>query len=134
MNASSYSGTPPITNEQRKIESGPIYSKPAVITLSKQKLVVLWTRDARNNASDLLFDTRDVADLITLAVNDGRFLGSEWCQQTSNGLWAACDSYEVKRLEWNERTQKKVRSDYFLKFAISKTRTTLFSVSNHLST
>jgi hypothetical protein len=131
-NLSCYTGTPPSDGQSRNIKGGPIYTHTVVAGLSKKGAVTFWTKDAGVNACDLNLDTRDVAHLITIALDSGKFLQSEWCQNSS-GMWVACDSYRVSQLLWNVFARKDLRTDYYLKFAVNRKKTNLLSVSNHVS-
>lgn len=133
-NVSAFAGLPPsqpVTHAGRRIAGGPLYAVEEVLALVAADKIVLWTEGARRDAAKWSLDGDDISELVTAALHDGRYDGSEWCEQRPCGPWAACDAYVVSRAEWIPSAHKHFRMTYFLKFAISKTGTTLLSISNH---
>lgn len=116
---------------ERTISGSPIYSADEILTLASEDHVSFWTRGAIADARKWSLDTPDVAELVKHAVENGRFLKAEWCEQKPGGPWAACDAYSVTRSEWMETAGKYMSITYYLKLAISKTGTTLLMASNH---
>lgn len=132
INVSRYSGIPPATeNDVRAIAGGPIYARPEVLELAKAEQTELWSNGAINDGLKWHLDYKDVAELISLAMKSGSFLGSEWCLARPNGPWAACDAYKVAREEWVPNAHKYMTIGYYVKFAVSKTGKLLLSASNH---
>ena len=78
-------------------------------------------------------DTEDALELITLALRQGKFLDSEWCEEKPSGPWAACDAYCVYRSERIEKARKDMSIEYFVKFAIAKTGILILIISCHPS-
>lgn len=134
INVSRYDGAPPEQNapeRARMINGGPLYDRQEVIDLASQDSVNFWTRDAGRDARKWYGDVSDVAELIKIAVQRGRFIGSFWCNQKPNGPWAACDSYQLNQRYWCDDRCKNVEKTDYLKFAISKDGSVLLSISNH---
>lgn len=131
-NTSGYSGTPPDSTSTRvKIAGGPLYPAKDVISILDQSVPVLWTRKCNENAQRLGLDAEDVGGFIKEAVTRGRYIDSEWCEQKPNGPIAACDAYELQRMEWNEHAHKELECRYFLKFAIAKSGKIVITISCH---
>jgi hypothetical protein len=119
------------TGGNRTITDKPIYDPDEVLDLARAESVMFWTRGARLDAAKWSLDTSDLSQLVATAIQDGRFQGAQWCQQSSDGPWAACDSWSVTRSEWIDTAGKYMDITYYLKFAISRTGTVLLMVSNH---
>lgn len=136
-NISAYSGKPPAdgaSESQRFIKPGPIYTAAAVLAVLSPRSIISWTRDCTKNLQDLAFDNDDIQELIRAAVQEGRYINSQWCVQKPTGPWAACDAYKLSRSEWNQYAHKELRVDYYVKFAIGKTGKILLLVSAHMPT
>ena len=131
-NVSLYKGGVPEGDQKRKIEFGPLYDKDHVLRLVKDMNVSAWTRKCGRDIRYLGFSLEDVAELIGMGLDKGRFLGSEWCVQGKNGPWAACDAYEVLRSEWSDVAHKKMPIEYYVKFAINEKGNLLLITSCHL--
>lgn len=133
-NLSAYQGVPP-SNQQtdRRIAGGPLYPKVEVQTLLDQgeSILVPWTRKCKSDLQRLSWDRQDALILVQAALSGGRYHNSEWCQQQPSGPWAACDAYQLSRLEWIETAHKDMTIEYYVKFAIGKTRKLLLLVSCH---
>ncbi|MFZ2124929.1 MAG: hypothetical protein WA012_05550 [Rhodoferax sp.] len=131
VNVSRFDGLPPQNDEPRDIPSGPLYPTFEIKSLAESINVRPWSNGAVKDAQKWCLSNEDIADLIKLAVTKGIYGGSEWCKAQPAGPWAACDAYTVSRPDWIEATHKYTLTDYYLKFAISKTGTLLLSASNH---
>lgn len=134
---SRYKGSLPQSDspDARAITGGPLYAPQEVLALLAQDgaNIVLWTRKCKDDAQKYGFDTDDAKELLRLGVKNGRFRGAEWCKQTPNGPWAACDAYSVVRREWIAHARREMDVEYYIKFAIGQTGTVLLLVSCHLS-
>jgi len=121
------------TNASRGIPGGPLYSMGEILSIlaGGSDAIRAWTKKCVVDMQKWSLDDADVYELIEMAVRSGRFIGSEWCQQNSNGSWAACDAYQVTRNEWLDTTRKYMDCDYYLKFAIGKQGNLLLVVSCH---
>lgn len=120
----------------RGIPHGPLYPAAEVLKLLKDcgiRGIQVWTRKCAADLQKLMLDADDLADLLRESVLGGRFIGSEWCQQTPDGPWAACDAYALSRREWVAVAHRKMPMEYYLKFAIGKTGKILLLISCHLS-
>ena len=135
MIVSRYVGTLPETDRSdRKISDGPLYPTDEILMLLEiEQTVRLWTRKCAADVQNLALDGDDLTDLLREAVSGGRFTGSEWCRQTPNGPWAACDAYSLIRSEWMAVASREMRMEYYFKLAIGKTGKILLLVSCHLS-
>jgi len=132
INVSQYEGAPPPSDDaSRRIDGGPIYTRAKMLTLAEGACLQLWSNGSIKDAAKWNLTTVDLADLLTLALQSGRFRSSEWCRQKPNGPWAACDAYTVTRLEWNTAAHKEFEITYYFKVAVSKTGKLLLSASNH---
>jgi len=133
LNVSRYAGDPPVADgsPDRIIRGGPLYEEKEVLSLAAAGQLLLWSSGAIRDAQKWSFELDDLCRLVSLAVQRGRYLRSEWCEQRPNGPWAACDAYRVTRFEWNEAAHKDFELAYYMKFAISKTGQMLLSASNH---
>ena len=129
---SKYNSNPPSSGKLGKISGGPLYLLADVQQLTQSaEALKLWTSKCYSDVMQLGIDTEDVGNLIRqLDVKDYR--DSEWCENGSGAI-AACDAYTIRQLEWSEVTDKNISSEYFLKFAISKTGALVLVVSCHLS-
>lgn len=136
-NISQYDGVVPISeNADRKITGSPIYSEADVLALLKEKggnSLVAWTRKCKDDLQKYELDADDIFKLVELCFRSGKFLGSEWCQQSPNGCWAACDAYRVYIKQWVSNANKDMDFEYYVKFAIGKMGQLLLLVSCHLS-
>lgn len=133
-NVSSFPGEPPTTivgRTDRLIEGGPLYDQGKVAALCEAGSLHLWSGGAVRDAPKRELDISDICELVRRAVSGGRYLRSEWCQQSSGGPWAACDAYVVDAVEWCEAVQKEFQVGWYLKFAVGRTGTMLLSISNH---
>lgn len=90
----------------RVISATPIYKATEILALAEGKNVSLWSKGSRRDAAKWCLDISDLSELIASALQNGRFLGAEWCQQGHDGPWAACDAWAVTRREWIENTRK----------------------------
>ncbi len=136
VNVSRYTGTPPKGVAERKIQANPLYTSCEVNELlrnEENQVVQPWTKKCIGDIQKLGFGEDDLPGLIKLAVNRGRFIGAEWCQQNPDGPWAACDSYSVIRREWIDAAYKEMDMEYYIKFAIGKSGRILLLVSCHPS-
>lgn len=133
---SRYSGVPPkdgATDRERKI-GGQLYSREDVEALIKDPAAIsFWTRKCQHDAAKLNLDENGAADLVREALQSGKHLPAEWCEQRPDGPWAACDVYVLRRKEWIEAARREMDCEYYLKFAISKTGKLLLMASCHLS-
>lgn len=103
-----YGDKVPEDDRQRKIKGGPFYDRSHVLRLAEDANVLAWTRKCGRDIRYFGFDLEDVSELVREGLNNGRFLGSEWCEQKKDGPWAACDAYAVFRLEWSDVAYKKI--------------------------
>jgi len=127
-------GTPPPgAGASRKIAGGPLYERAAVLTVLAQgeSAIVPWTRKCISDLKNYELDHQDVMRLIGLALDRGRFKGSEWCINKPGGVWAACDSYQVVEKRWVPAAHKDMDFEYYLKFAIGRTGQVILTVSCH---
>ncbi len=133
-NVSRYPGVPPPASGDsvsRQIAGGPIYPVPEVVALAERAAILFWTGGAARDTQKWAIDTDGASELLLDAVNSGRFLGAEWCEQKTSGPWAACDAYTVTRREWNRAAHKHLYCTYYIKFAIGKTGQILLMASIH---
>ena len=116
---------------RQKISSGPLYPAVDVLSLLNPESIVAWTRVCKDDIQRWSLDAEDIAVLIKLAVTNGRYKDSEWCQQKPNGAWAACDAYVVIEERWNENTRQYHDTEFYLKFAIGKMGNVILTISCH---
>lgn len=129
---SRFSEQPPLSmNGRAKIAGGPLYSADEVVRILNDAPPVFGTSKCIKDAQNLCLDDTAVGMLLKEAVTQGRYKDSEWCELKSGGPIAACDAYELKRMEWNEFAHKELECNYFLKFAIAKTGKIVVTVSCH---
>lgn len=146
---SEYCKSPPTVHwgEGRlKIPEGPLYEVERVAKLAQEhldaddlNLVVPWTRRSIADAAKLhtacseryATDSHFLAMLLTEIWHGGNYIDSEWCFNGQKAV-AACDSYRVKRVE-RAANEKYYEVEYYLKFAIAKSGSVIFTISNHLS-
>lgn len=120
----------------RQIAGGPRYDPNKVLALLNlgSSSVYLWTRESNHEVTvKLEWDLDDVAALVKAAIQNGRFIGSEWCAQKPGGPVAACDAYSLKNIEWNAAAKRDLTVEYYVKFAISLTGAILLICSCHTS-
>lgn len=128
---SKYKSNFPTGNSSLKIVGNtPLYSLASI--LESSQTAIPWTRKCRNDALNLGFDNQKLFELLKHAVTTGLFKGSEWCEDRPDGNWAACDSYAVRRNEFNYETDTYVLCHYYVKFCIADTGQALLTVSCHL--
>ncbi len=134
---SQYSKGPvPAKDSCRSISGGPLYdvdSVLAVLASTDTQSLQIWTKKGLRDFRVLNLGEQDLRELLKLAVNRGRFVGSEWCAQHENGPWAACDAYSVTRREWITNARKEMDIEYYVKFSLSKSGGVLLLVSCHLT-
>ncbi|PPK75628.1 hypothetical protein B0F87_10597 [Methylobacter tundripaludum] len=136
VNVSCYNGTPPQTeNSNRKIAGGPVYNHEDLAALLKngEGMLLAWSKKCINDLQKYELTLEDALELIQLALQEGTFLGSEWCIQKPSGPWAACDAYRLYRSEWILHAHKDMRIEYYVKFAIAKTGVLILIASCHPS-
>jgi hypothetical protein len=138
MNVSGYTGTLPASRERAdlKIPGGPIYKAQEVLSILDNKgssALKAWTQKCIKDLQKYALDTDDAEEFIRIALRNGQFLGSEWCEQKPSGPWAACDAYRVFRREELKAAHKEMDFEYYIKFAIGKTGQLLLLVSCHPS-
>ncbi|MFB2732882.1 hypothetical protein [Shewanella mangrovisoli] len=92
-----------------------------------------WSIGCTKDLQKWEMDGSDVDYLVRLAVQSGRYIGSEWCQSKQDGPWAACDAYSVTLKEWSEHAHKDLSIEYYVKLAISKTGQLILLASCHPS-
>lgn len=126
---------PSSESADRKIIGMPLYSQAEVLALLNEQgseCIIAWTRKCKNDLQKYTLDSEDVLELVKLCFQGGRFLSSEWCRQSPDGCWAACDAYIVCIKQWIPSAHKDMNVEYYVKFAISKTGKVLLLVSCHL--
>lgn len=129
-----YGAKLPEVGKKRKIQGGPLYDKDQILPLlTEEENIIAWTSKCRDDLQKWRFDMADVAELISICLDKGEFMDSEWCEQGESGLWAACDAYKVFRLEWSDIAHKGISFEYYIKFAINKTGKLVLMVSCHPS-
>ena len=135
INVSRYNGTPPqIEGRSRKIAEGPLYPPDEVLALlAKGEGTLKPWPGCTKEMQKWSLEPQDALELITLALRQGKFLGSEWCEEKPSGPWAACDAYRVYRSEWIEKARKDMSFEYYVKFAIAKTGILVLIIQCHPS-
>jgi len=132
---SRHSGELPLNEgASRKISGGPLYPAEEVRELlanSGDQAIRAWTNKCNEDMQKWTLNADDLLELIEIGLRIGRFRGSEWCVQQPNGPWAACDVYLVKRREMMPNAPVEMDTEYYIKFAVSKTRVVLLVVSCH---
>lgn len=134
MNIGQYPGNPPpenATDTECRIREGPKNSKTEALTLLAAVKIRYMTIKCINDVSKLGLDQNEVATLVKEAILYGKFKGSIWCRQDSGGPSAICDAYVLNRKEWNEASKKELIFEYYVKFAIGRSRNILFLMSCH---
>ncbi len=133
-NVSAFQGEPPADDRAaHKIQGGPLYSPTDVLAILEHNPPSLWTRRCIRDVRNLGLDIEGVRSLLREALIQNRYRDSEWCQNCADGPWAACDSYLLSRLEWNDNAHKELLCEYFIKFAIARTGQLILTVSCHTS-
>ncbi len=120
----------------KKIAGGPLYPSSEVMALLEDgegKHISPWTRKCIADIQSRCIANDDLCGLLLEAITKGTYLDSEWCEQKTDGPWAACDSYRLTRREWIDVVSKNMDIGYFFKFAIGKTGKILLLVSCHPS-
>lgn len=116
---------------RKKIPGGPLYDLGRIQHLCVDtKKLILWTRKCASDVQGLALEVTGVAALIA-ELGPDCYIDSEWCQ--SRKAWAACDAYRLARWEEVEHAGKRMKMEYFLKFAIGRTGQVLLVASCHLS-
>ncbi len=129
-------GTLPPSGGNRKLAGEPLHGANEVLELLadiESEPVVAWTRKCSEDAHSLGFNQDDLCELLRLAMNVGQFRGAEWCMQREGEAWAACDAYAVERRKWVSHAHKKMRLEYYVKFAIAKSGNEVLLASCHFS-
>ena len=130
---SEYSQDPPTEFGRIKIARGPLYDLARVQALvADDNKLLAWTQKCRKDVDKFFSgEIAEVANLVQcLQAKD--YIDSEWCEN-GRGHLAACDAYQVSRLEVIPATGQQARFVYFLKFAIGKTGNVVLVVSCHTS-
>lgn len=131
MILSRFKGTLPDEGDNRKIEGGPLYRD--VVEILQQYEALPWTRRCIRDMQSLSMDADDIKKMVLIAVSEGKFLGSEWCQGPKPETWAACDAYKFSQTTWCQNMHKELRNEFYLKFFVNATGTVVLTVSLHLS-
>ncbi len=133
-NVSSYAGEPPAEGS-RRIGGGPLYPREEVLAeLEAGGLrISLWTRKCSRDLENLSIDMDELRTRFEEILRNGDYRNSEWCEQGTSDVWAACDAYSYTRREWVPTLGRDTRVDYYVKFARSRTGSLLLLVSFHLS-
>lgn len=134
INLSVYIGQPPAHGIEQKIHTDdPLYEVKHVLDILSggDEKTIPWTKKCINYLQNLALDSSGACTLVQDAVTQGKYLNSQWCEQKTNGPWAACDAYRLFRDEWAENAHKYMRFEYYVKFAIGKTGKILLLVSCH---
>jgi hypothetical protein len=117
-------------DDARSIAESPLYRREDVLSVLRdfKPSVMLWTDDCNDDVHFKLgwTDHGKVVRLIKDAVNGGRRLGSEWCEQKPDGPCAPCDAYEVVR-------EKQKPKKMYVKFAIAQSGMQVLLISCHKS-
>lgn len=131
MILSRYVGDLPEEGQERKILDGPLYKD--VVDLIEKCDAQPWTKKCIRDVQTLSLDGEGIKAVVFKAVKTGTFLGSEWCQGTKEGVWAACDAYTFTDVSWCEAMHRDISNDYYVKFFVNTSGTVVFTVSLHLS-
>lgn len=136
INISQYDGELPEQEGDRKISNGPLYEKNHVLNILGQKgsasqAIVPWTRKCVADLQRYELDDTDLIELLSLALEQNNYKGSEWCESKPGGVWAACDAYRVLRSEYVANQDRSYQMDYYIKFAVSRQGKVLLLVSCH---
>ena len=138
FNISRFGGTPPssddVADSNRRIQDGPIYSREDILQILSEETIRPITRRCIRDTQALEFDASGLTLLIEESLENGIYIGSEWCSTGSPGSWAACDAYSLQRLEWIPNCGKNMNCNYYVKFAISSSGDVLLLLSCHTST
>lgn len=119
--------------DRKIVREGPIYAADTILELAVANRVTLWSKGAITEAQKWGFDNKDVCELVTAALRNGRYRDSVWCLggNGSKRTWAACDVYTFSRVEevsWSPHPQTMT---YYVKLAIGKTGQMLLIASCH---
>ena len=116
-----------------KINIGPLYPSEDVISILEAagNSVRAWTKKCTADLQKWSLDDNDLIELVGLAVNRGRYIGSEWCLQRPTGPWAACDAYSIVRRSWVPAAHKEMDFEFYIKFAIGLSGNILLLASCH---
>ena len=133
---SQYSGSgAPGPGAPRSIASGPLYPASTVLNLLLTAEIRTVTKKCSEDVQNLFpHDDDGLKNLLVSAVSTGRYIASEWCSLGNGNSWAACDSYNVNRSEWNEYANKDLQYCYYIKFCIGKLGSVIMMISCHTST
>jgi hypothetical protein len=137
-NLSLYSGRPPQNSDaDLKISDGPLYDKASVMKILDElgaDSINVVTRKANSHIQKYDLEIDDgVLKLLNLALSNGRYLNSQWCEHRKGGAWSACDAYSVVKSVWNPYMHKDLDTKWYIKFAIGKTGKLILIVSCHTS-
>lgn len=113
---------------QRLITAGPLYPIDDVQELLGHGVIAtsLFTTDAGADAADECLSLADVIKIVKEAIEHGRYKNSQWCRHSSEGPFAPCDAYSIRR-----KNISGVTSNFYVKFAISRTGALLLIFSCH---
>lgn len=131
MILSRFKGTPPNDGQDRKIEGGPLYSD--IVEILEKGDTVPWTKKCIRDIQSLSMEAEDIKQMVLIAVSEGVFLGSEWCQGGKAESWAACDAYRFWHSTWCENMHKELKNEFYIKFFVNTAGTVVLTVSLHLS-
>lgn len=130
---SAYSLNPPEGGEGRvKIANGPLYDLAKLQALANEDgALKLWTDKCRKDVRKWFDDDFERVVALIGALRAADYIDSEWCEN-GKGAMAACDAYSLGVMEAVAGINKPIRTEYFLKFAESKTGALVLLVSCHL--
>jgi hypothetical protein len=129
---SEYSSGLPSESGRVKITGGPLYDLARVQAIVEDETrLFTWTEKCRKDVFKLFDDDlAKVAGLIQ-CFKASDYIDSEWCENGKNAI-AACDAYNIRRMEVIPATGKAMPVEYFLKFAIGKAGNLVLLVSCHV--
>lgn len=111
-----------------------IKAKADLQNIDEPPLIQYFTKRCRNHVTGLGWDMEDLISFLIESLQQGKYLGSEWCNGSCDRHIAACDSYVYRRKGiWRESTKSYVEEDTYTKFAISKSGALMLLVSCHPS-
>ena len=130
---SAYSLNPPeVLLGHDKIAGGPLYDLAKLQALAKEDgSLKLWTDKCRKDVRKWFDDDFEHVVALIVALRAADYIDSEWCLNGKDAM-AACDAYSLSLMEPVAGISKPVRTEYFLKFAESKTGALVLLVSCHL--
>lgn len=132
---SRYNNSPPTSRlglgTPRLIEGGPLY--PDILEILDSCTVCPLTSKCTSDLALYGVELHEVRQWLKKAVESNGYINSQWCSGSAPNTVVACDAYKVLGIIDMKSFGNKELSEIYIKFCISKTGSTVLTISFHPS-